>query len=328
MSVGDITPIPEGFLARLLQEFGIGWTNLVIISGVVFSSFGLQEYLNPGVWILGTVASFSLVYLFRLRITGNFPKVAFWTGLAGLAGLAIPLIILHENGGHVAEFLKAWTVAATFYISVIIGIPVGTAILSYRAQEEFLRDPLPPVLEKAARESVSQTDFVYERATYRIKFTPSAKGDVVMQFDVTMDVANRLKRPATYLGVFDPAGREKRFLYVAINGSQIDEQDPERLSQRGLLLSYEAEANEKFQVVVSGESTFHSRDSEIVGVYRPCACLSVLILKPPDNLAVHVQCLMRKKVDPKRLPTGNLLVECAEGVLPFQGVRLFWEPRC
>lgn len=327
MNVGDIKPIPSGFLGRLLQEFGIEWTHLVIISGVAFSSLGLKDYLNPSIWILGTVVSFSLVYLFRLNITGNFPKVALWTGSAMLAGVAVPLIILVTKRQDIAELLKAWTDLATGYLSIVLGIPVGIAILSYRAQDEFLRSPLPAVIEQAAKESVSQSDFVHDRAAYQIQFKPAANGDMVMRFDVTMDVVNRLKRRAVYRDIFDPAGREKRFFYAAINGTQLNEQDPERLSQRGLVLSHEVGANEKFQVVVSGESTFYTRDSEIVGVYFPCACLSILIRKPPDGLAVHVQSLMRKRIDPKPLPTGDLLVESAEGVLPFQGVRLFWEPR-
>ena len=324
MSAGDIKAIPSGFLGRLLREFGIEWTHLVVISGVVFSSFGLEKYLNPGIWILGTVASFSVVYLFRLRIKGNFPTVFFWSILIIVAGLASPLIYLLHTGEDVAVFLKTWTEVGTLYSSIIIGVPLGVSILSYRAQEEFLRTPLPAVLDKAAKESVSQSDFVLERAAYQIQFSNHSGNEVVMRFDVNIEAVNRLNRPATYNGIFDPAGRNKRFHYASIDGSPLNEQDPDRLTKRGLIVSHEVAANGKFLISVSGESTYYDRDSEIVGVYRPCAAFSLLIKVSP-GLSVNVQSLLRKKVDPRKLANGDLLVEYNDGLLPFQGMRLFWE---
>lgn len=326
MNLGDIKPIPGGFLNQLLRAFGIEWTHLVILSGVAFSSFGLQGYVNPGIWILGTVMSFSIVYLFRWRITGNFPKVFVWTGLSILVGLALPAFVLFKLGQEIPAFLRASTDIATAYLSMVVGIPVGIGILSYRAQDEFLRTPLPGPLENAVKDSVLNSDFIHERADYEIEFRKGQGDEVVMHFNVVMHVENRLKQAATYRDIFDPAGRNKSFQHAEIDGSSINQQDPERLSLRGLHLSYDAAAGQKFRVAVSGASTFHGRDSELVGVYFPCAQLSLLIRKPPSTLQVHVQSLLRRKVDPKTLPNGDLTLEWREGLLPFQGVRLFWEP--
>jgi hypothetical protein len=323
--MGDIEPIPEGFLARLLQEFGIQWTHLVVISGVVFSSFGLHKYLDPGVWILGTIGSFSLVYLFRYRITGNFPKTVLWAGIILLFGLSAAWAALFVAGQDPAQFLESRTKVSTLYIAIVIGIPIGAMILSYRAQDEFLRSPLPSVLATAAK-AISQSDFVHESVDYLINLTLQTNGEVTLRFDVTMDVLNRSKRAALYQDHFDPAGRNKRFIGAKIKGARINESDPNRLTQRGFFLEYHAQPSERFRIVVIGESTFYGRDNELVGVYFPCSFLSIRVVKPPDELIVHVESLLREKVDAERLATGDLLFQYSQGVLPFQGTRVFWAP--
>jgi len=324
MSIGHLEPIPEGFLARLLGEFGLQWTHLVILSGIVFSSFGLQEYLNAGVWILGTIGSFSVVFLFRRQITGNFPKTALWAGTALVLGLLVPwaaLLVAHQDLG---AFMGHWVKLASLYVSAAVGIPVGVLILSYRAQDDFRWSPLPPGLAKAEK-SVSQSDFIHESVKYIIQFRRETNGDVIMRFDVTMSLLNRTKKVTPYQDYFDPAGRAKKFMYAEIDKSQINTDDPGRKTERGLLLSHDAQPNQQFSVRVIGESTFYGRDSELVGAYFPCESLSIRIEKPPNGLTVHVESLLREKVDAKPLPTGDLDFAYMDGILPFQGTRIFWE---
>jgi hypothetical protein len=199
-------------------------------------------------------------------------------------------------------------------------------ILSYRSQDDFLHSPLPPALAKATK-AISQSDFVHESVSYIIKFTLKADAEVVMRFEVTMNLVNRSKKPALYQDYFDPAGGNKQFISAAINRAPVNKDDPDRRVQSGLLLSYKAEPGKPFEVKVIGESTFYRRDNELVGVYLPCNFLSIRIEKPPDELVVHVQALLPVKVDAERLDTGDLLFEYRDGVLPFQGTRVFWEPR-
>jgi hypothetical protein len=148
-----------------------------------------------------------------------------------------------------------------------------------------------------------------------------------MYFSVTMDLVNRSKQDATYSDDFDPAGDKKRFFKAEVDDQKFDVQSPYRMSGLGLKLSKKVKANQKFVVRVEAQSTFHSRDSEIVGVYFPCASLSIRVRKPPDGLVVHGQSLLRHQVDREDLPDGDFLYNCTEGVLPHQGVRLFWERR-
>jgi len=269
----------------------------------------------------------ALVYLFRYQISGNFPKVAVVAGLAILVMTAAPLFLFGAANTSIPSFLKSHTEPATLYLSLVLGVPLGVLILSYRSQDEFLRSPLPDTLAKAVNESLRMSEFVHERVDYIIELVSSGDSHIVLRFDVTMNLINRSKRQATYRDIFDPAGSNRRFLYASINGRGVNYEDPERLSERGLHLEYDAKPGENFQVAVKGESTFDLRDSEMVGTYLPCAALSILIRRPPDSLRVSIQSWLSKKVDPRRLESGDLLFEYLDGVLPFQGTRIFWEPR-
>jgi hypothetical protein len=322
--MADIEPIPEGFLAKLLQEFGFQWTHLVVISGVVFSSFGLQKYLDPGIWILGTIMSFGIVYLFRNYVSANFLRTSITAVLAVAAVMLTAYVFLYLTHQEVGPFLESRTKFGTMYVAVAIGIPLGVMILSYKSQDDFLRTPLPPALSIAAR-NLAQMDFVHESVNYVISFlTAPDNADVIMRFEVTMDVINRTKRDADYEDYFDPAGRNMRFLSATVGNSTIDAKDRGRDTKRGLLIKHRAQPG-KFRIVVVGESTFYTRDNELVGVYYPSNSLSIRINNPPTSLHVQIESLLSKKVEPQVLASGDILFQCSEGVLPFQGARIFWE---
>ena len=209
----------------------------------------------------------------------------------------------------------------------MIGVPIGVCILSYRKQAGTAYDALSPTLEKAVKESILESEFIYERVAYDISFRRLQSSDLVLNFDVIMNLRNRSKNSALYEDIFDPAGFGKTFIFASVAGNAVNVTDRDRISLRGLRLTHRVQANGAFQVRVNGESTFHSRDSELVGVYLPCDQFSIIIRKPMDDLDIHVQSLLRNKLDPLLLPNGDIEIVYSDGMLPFQGVRLFWESR-
>lgn len=321
--MSEFEPIPEGFLAKLLQEFGFQWTHLVIISGIVFSSFGLQKYMNSGVWILGTVLAFSLVYLFRSRISGNLLKVSLWAGLASVLAFGVPFFALLDKHQDIPLLIEAWSKLATLYASLALGIPVGVTILSYKAQEEMTLTPLPAELSSALK-SVSRSSFVHERVAYLLEFSAAEGGGVAMHMNVEMHIFNRSQHHATYRDVFGSANRNNVFYYAEINQTIINVEDPERRFSRGLKLEHRARGQEHFRVVVNAKSTYHGRDAEFVGVYLPCSSLNIKIPNPTNEFSIQIESLLRDKVDARRLPNGDLIFEYENGILPHQGVRVSW----
>ena len=327
MSIGNIEPIPEGFLAKLLNAFGVQWTHLVLISGVAFSSFGLESYLDPGVWIIGTIASFSIAYIFRYSVSRDFPRTFFFALCIALFLCAGPVFVAQIFDISPLDTLRNWSKIATLYISLVFGIPLGIVILSYRRQINSMLEPLSISLENKIKHSITESPFVILKAEYFIRLTKFTEENVTFFFEVKFLLKNRVSEVRTYTGIFDPAGSEKRFLTCSIAGKPLNPQDPDRSFDRGLRLSHEAQAQEEFELAVSGEALMYQRDSEMVGTYLPCEQLTILLEKPNDEIVVNFQSLMREKIEPRIEPNGNLIFECVNGVLPFQGARIFWHPR-
>lgn len=322
--------IPEGFLSKLLDEFGIQWTHLAIISGVVFSSFGIERYLNPGVWILATVAAFGTVYLFRDQIGKDFPRVALWCFVVVVAAVLVPIAIISVSGGTTGGTLKDNRDLGTLYLAFVVGVPLGVAIISYRKQEDEKRSDLPRSLQQAVTRGVIRADFVHERVDYEVELayddaveTPS----VWMKYEVRMQLKNRTSRIAQYEDIFDPAGEMPEFLYVMIAGKMLDPNDPDRRTERGLVLSRDVDPGQTIEIVVRAQSRYHVRDSELIGVYLPSAEMSIASKRLPDELTSNFQSFLPRKVDPQVLSNGDQVFEWREGLLPFQGARLFWSEK-
>ena len=329
-----LEPVPEGFLRRLLDEFGIEWTHLVILTGVAFSSFGLERYLNPGSWILGVAGVFALVLLFRDQISRNHVRVT--AGALGVAilGLAAPLLIVGHFESSTGEWIQSHSVPSTLYLALALGAPLGVIILSYRGQEEFRYQPLPTPIADVVRNSVNLSPFVHESVTYRLRLELSGGASritsmsrIVFHYEVHMSVLNRSKQRVAYRDIFDPAGADATFYYAAVNDERLDVEAPQRQTGLGLVVEHDADAGETFSVVVHGASTFAARDSELVGAYYPCARLSITIAAPPGDLRVDVQPMVSRPAEARRLPTGEIVFEYPFGVLPFQGTRIAWAPR-
>src|SRR5690242_4716834 len=99
------TLIPDGFLKQVLEEFGIQWTHISILSAATVSILGLEKYVNVGVWILATIAAFCIVFVFRRQISGNFPRAVLFTTPLVLALVVAPVLLISSQSRTVLDWL-------------------------------------------------------------------------------------------------------------------------------------------------------------------------------------------------------------------------------
>jgi len=327
---GDIEPIPEGFLARLLGAYGLQWTHLAILSGVVFSSFALEKYLNPGVWVLGVVSAFGLVLLFEPYISPSFPLVAALSLLVVALLLGCADLILHLSHRSVPRFVEHHSPSATLYIAWSTAGPVGCAVLSYRKRPDVMLFPLPAALAESTQSAIMRASFINETVDYNFELLNAVHpelGDrqVILRYELTFNVWNRSRSDQLYADLFDPAGSHKRFYYAAVNREVRDHDAPELRSELGLRLEHRAAPGERFQVVVRAESTFGVPGSELIGSYLPSNNMVIRIHQPPPGISIFTQSLASTPLDKNILPTGDVIITATKAVLPYQGIRLFWD---
>jgi hypothetical protein len=318
--------LPRGFLSRLLAEFGVEWTNFVLLIGIVISSFDLDRYLNAGIWTFGAIVGFSIVYLFRRSIDGRFAYYFRWAA-AFILLVAISIFSAVLNVGTIKPELQQYRNVLTLILSVAITIPVAVCIISYRKQEAEILLDLPDELQTLIHSSILESPFCNRGVEYIVEFAEPHDGLVRVTFEVALRPFNRSKRVQRFQDVVDPAGSNSTYHYAIVDGVNINTDDPDYRSDRGLTLVRYMDPGQEIHWAVKVASTFYRRDSELFGSYYPSTSLSVLVKAPPRSLRLSFISLLHQKVDPRQLPNGDLIYEWHNGVLPFQGLRLIWEPR-
>lgn len=320
----DIQTIPESFLGKVLKEFGIHWTHIFVISAVVLSVFGLDEVLDPSIWIIGIVSAFMSVYIFKDYISSNFISILLICVLLGalLAILVSPLVeFLPYNVNDRIRAEKTWL---TLYTSISFGIPFGACMISYNKRPEVDLLPLPNSVLDCAKVQINQAPFFIDKATYLIGLDKSGNGEVRFSFELHFRIINRSRKALTYRDIFDPAGATSDFIDASIDGREIDPRDPDFIHGRGIVLTKDIPGRSAFDVKVSAITMFPNLGSELVGCYFPARELEVRVTYAHSDFDVSIQSMLMEKIPVKKMPNGDLLVSYKDGLLPFQGVRIHW----
>ncbi|WP_329132729.1 hypothetical protein OG552_13920 [Streptomyces sp. NBC_01476] len=321
----DLTQ-PDGMFGKILREFGLQWTNIAVLSGVLFSTFGLEKYMNSGVWTISAVTSFCVAYFFRRQITGEFPRVAMLSGLAALLLLGGPLLYYLHRGADIGDLIAGHRNLSTTYLACSLVIPLAVAIVAYRRQEQELGGSVPVVIRQALNAAVISAAFYRENQIYMVTVASMGDGKVTLRTALTYTVRNRRKDPQQWYGSFVSPAAETRYVRVAIDGREIDVTDPDYLSPRGLRVSRTIQGRSGLKVEFEAEEDFRASDSELFTAYAPTDSLALMVENPyADSLRFHFETLYPVKADPE---TDGQIVSCRidTGLLPFQGFRLHWSP--
>ena len=184
--------------------------------------------------------------------------------------------------------------------------------------------PYPPSLATAVSR-VGDADVFNEAVEYNIELRPT-NGRVEFHNRARMSVFNRSDHRSTYYDIFDPAGTDNRFLSATVDGSPLDPDDPANRTGLGFQVKRELDSGQRLTVEVNLMTMFEKRDSELIGSYLPCARFLIVLKAPPTGFRVNFQELVTGPIQMNYEPSGDRRVEYLGGVLPFQGVRMSWEP--
>ncbi|WP_162901441.1 hypothetical protein [Breoghania sp. L-A4] len=320
----DLQTVPDSFMGRVLNEFGVQWTHLFIVSGVALTAFGLDTVLDPSVWIFGIIGSFVLVYVFREYISQNFPLTFFVSAL--IFGCLVMLVtpvgsLLPSDLGATVRTDKRWF---TLYCSMAFGMPLGVCLISYNKRPESLLLALPESIIQSAKSQIFHSPFLIDKATYLIELSEDGSDGVLFSFELHFKIVNRSKKIARYQDIFDPSGEQSCFKSASIGEEVIDVLDPDYSHGRGIVISKEVDGRSTFDVKVAAETHYPRVGSELIGCYFPARELEVRVTCPPSLINVSVQSMLMEKIPVSRMHNGDLLVSYNKGILPFQGVRLHW----
>lgn len=316
------TLVPDGFLKQVLDEFGVQWTHIAVLSGAMLSVFGLERYLNAGVWILVTIAAFCAVFIFRRQISGNFPRAVLFSASAVVFLILAPLLYLRRNGTPIPDWIQDNRLAATTYMGAAVMLPLAYLILSYRVQEEQFGGPYPKQIRAAIRAEVVELPFYRKDQVYSLEVL-NVDGDLLtMRMDLSYVLVNRTKSARESAPGVAPGLRKITPRRVVIGGKDIDLADPEIMTERGMRVARTFPANSETDVRFVVDVEYRVRDNDLYTSWLP---VTNLTLKVTNEFPVsfHFEHLMQGRVDPM-VDGATTTYHVDRAVLPYQGFRMTW----
>lgn len=317
------SPVPDGFLRQVLDEFGIQWTHIAIFSGVVISSLGLESYLHVGAWMLVAMVSFTLVYLFRRQVTASFPRAAGMALVVVVGLLGAPVAITLRSGSSVEELASSSRVAVTIYVALVVITPLAYLIASYRKQESLSGGPYPKEIQSAISTNLVEAPIYRRDQLYDIRVTEVSADAVVLQTELSYTLVNRTKTAqGCRIGFVTPSAGGT-LLKAEIGGVSLDPSDPDYKGDRGLAVDRVLPPGGELAVSLVATEHFKPRDSELFTAYAPTTALTLRLDNPYATIDFNVESLLPRKVDVREVD-GRREWAWSDGLLPFQGFRLHW----
>lgn len=314
----------SGFLAQVLDQFGIEWTSIAVFSTLVFSAFNLGNYISTAAWLVGTVVAFSVIFVFRRQITASFGRVAL---------IAIPVVIVLLVVGYVIAsqrttaplFLEHHKVVSSFYLSAAVMLPMAVLLLSYRQQELSLGAPLPAQLQRAVQVGVLAAPVYRREIDYRVSLLSVDEKNVMVSVEIGYTAVNRTPTRQRVMVALTPIRRQTEYLSAQVRGRNYDVQDPQYRTEFGLQIPVDLEPNEQAGVRLSAKVAYNLYDQDMFCSWVPATSLELHLVNPFKQVIwMAVESLLPAKVTSDVAADGSESYRAMEGVLPHQGFRVLW----
>ena len=319
----DPSGLPESMLTKVLDEFGVQWTQVTIFIGAALSSLHLTPFIDPAVWIVVTALAFVVAYVFRRQISGNFPRVASVAIVVALISITVPLAYMVNRNLDLAQEFQQYRIPLTVYLGSAMTTPLAFAILSYRKQEDLMGGHYPANLQQAIAIDLMANEFYRKDQLYQIEVLALGDETITLRTSLSYTAVNRTATPHRYTFGFVSPFNRARLINAKINDRDINIQDPDYRTERGFYVHRVLQPHEEATFEVVAEEDFPACYSENFTAYGPTTALTVRIRNPYNALSFSVESLLREKVDP--LITGDVITCATPGaVLPYQGFRLHW----
>ena len=318
--------VPDTFIRKILEEFGMQWTHIAIFSGVGFSALGLDRYFNSGVWILGAIAGFTVVYFFRRQLPQQLAKVAAFALIAIVLGISVPIVLISMGGQNPLDFAEQHKTLSTAYLSLVLIIPGASIISTYRQQENVYGGTYPPELNEAIRKNIADAVFYRKKQVYKVHLVSHTNGMVAFETELSYSLVNRTNTTKKWSGGFAVAGQNAAYTELKVNGKNMDLNRPEYRTERGLRIDLNLAPNEEVPLKFVAKESFPSSGSDLLSSYTPATSLTVEVRNSvKDEIQLIVEALLPEPVEPT-YTERTVVYESPTGVLPYQGFRLYWKP--
>jgi hypothetical protein len=315
----------DGFVPRIVYEFGLKWAQLAAFSGLIFTLFGLDKWLNGGAWTLASICALGSVYAFRRAIRTGFPA----TTLLSLTCLAIYLVIIISVAmryGPPPDVLQRNRVPGSLLLGYGVMTAFAVIILAYRRQETLFGGKYPQAIQNAIARCIVDQACYRQNQEWHLLFRESGPGNTSVVMTLTYELVNRTTRPLEQTLYLTPMRPAVRFIEASAGDIAFDVNDPRNRSAAGLQIPVEVGPAKVVPVRLSAEVAYWPSDSDLFASYLASTDLSLVVSNALPNVDVFVEVLATTRINSVQLETGRVWA-LKDGILPYQGFKVDWFQR-
>lgn len=325
----NIEFVPDNFLSKIFQYYGLKSTSFIMLSGIVISGLGFDSIVNPTVWVISSFAAIIIGYAFRRRIGRSLPKsIVFtfflWASLVatniGISRDSVPIPI--EVTQHV--FYPVMSQAVTLFIFAI-GLVVP--FISYKKEEQLSVEDMPTDTSQKLFEILSSDPIFYEKF-FCDAYIEKTEGNQAVRIDteILMEVRNRSGQDLEFPQVFPRLTEGFRLHSFQVNDTLRDLSSPKYNSEDGVRISTTIPAKSSIRVKVKMTEFFPENGYELYVCYDHAAASYRFSLKnhTPEVVGAWIEPLSINPPDPVT-EDSCLIWEARTPLFPFQGVRVVWK---
>jgi hypothetical protein len=317
------TELPEGFLSSVMREFGTQWTQILVFSGLIFTAFDVERYLNTGAWVVMTVATFTLTFLFRRSVSPNFARVAITCAAIAIVCVGLPIVVILQKNTAPLEFMQSHKSLSSIYLASAVMAPLATSILSYRLQEDTFGGPLPRELRDAIRKGMVDVRFYKSGQLYELTVLHVESDSLRVLVALKYVLINRTNRTQNYTVGLSPLRPIREFRRVRVADADIDWTNPQYRTQAGISIPWTLAARQECPVDIQEVVDYRRSDSDLYASYLPCEDFTLVLRDIPVGVDVSVESLLGEHVQP-RIEPGIKTYVAPGATLPYQGFKVDW----
>lgn len=325
MARGSI--IPEENFPEAFQYMGSAATTFIVFSGILISSLGLTDIIDPTIWVLSALTGMVIAYSMRAYISHRFLIVGFCTASLSIA-LCYSFIIFELPARlEIVESESLNLTLQTFVLFSLMNFCFSAIVVSHRRKYQQLKSALPDRMLDKIRDSVSNTALFYESFEYDVEVSHQREKKQV-RIDMKIDFKLRNLTGATqlYVSRYPSAADGFDLRAAVVDGDAIDLEDPNLAGRDGVEIRQQIPAKSTSTMSVRIVKIFAERDNDFYTAYDYPVDLFQFRAFNHDRASLDfwLEPLAKQALNVRR--SGNAIEwDPVEPLLPFQGVRLLWK---
>lgn len=311
---------------KALKEFGTSVPQLSIVITIIIGSLQFDAFFNAGVWTITSILCFSFLSLFKRHVSPNVMKTFLFSIIITFC-LVLPIFLLYDTGYK--DYLIQNKSFMSMYSAVILMIPLGLLISSYKKQELMHGLYFPTPIENVIERQLTRFPFYRKNINVELEFIENDNTSIIVKTKYSYTLVNRTKEEKKWKIVFDIFDRPTKGVHFYINNSEINIKDRANFkTNRGYEIERMLGPKEEISVLCNLMVEYNIYDSELYTTYNPATDFSLSVKNSNKYIDIGFDIHYENygtNIDIYQ-ENGIKNIDIPNGLLPYEGVYLRWKP--